>query len=102
MTTLSDVLAFLPAASLSDLDAIAVATQRARKTAAQQEVASLKEGDRVRLVNISPKRLAGMTGTIQRDPYNRSHGWAVKLDAPDPRHGSVIVPNAASIVKLPA
>ena len=69
MTTLQDVVGFIQKADRSELDRIFDAAKR-RSTAATREqaelnAATLKKGDKVRTVNLKPKYLSHLTGTVE-------------------------------------
>jgi hypothetical protein len=70
-----------------DLDVIFDACRARRKTLGSIKAATVKEGDRVRIDGISPKYLAGVTGTVTSIDRSRKGGIAV-VEADRPVFGS--------------
>jgi hypothetical protein len=86
--TLTDVLSFVRNATRDDLTALGQATERRK----QVLTAELKPGDRVRLGGrISPKYLAGATGTIKAPGvWDKPKAGTVyiEFDVPQGRYGN--------------
>lgn len=81
-TTLKDVTTFIRSASETEIDALCRVIKdrsKALNNERAEGARALPKGARVELVNISPKRLAGFTGTIVRIDGKAA---TVKLDAP--------------------
>jgi hypothetical protein len=78
MTTLSDVLGFIASnATQDDIARIHDAANTRTRTLRTIRAASVDVGSAVKIVNIKPKALAGLTGTVQS--HNGKHA-TVLLD----------------------
>lgn len=78
MTDLNDVTQFIYGADEPMLDAIREAMKLRHKMIGQQRAASLEIGDVVTLVNLSPKALNGLTGSIKE--FSSMSHVTVRLD----------------------
>lgn len=88
-TSLNDVVLFILNAEKQHLDVVSKALQNRRKTLTEMDaltnLSTIYVGDRVKLVKISPKFLAGLPGTITNI---EGETFSVELDFTPPRKGN--------------
>lgn len=103
--TIQDALAAIGDADQSDLDLLVTALNARRKALhAQAEIESastLKPGDRVRLSDLSPRYLNGLTAVVkQRSPGSGRVKFVVEFEnefAAGPRFGSTVTVPASCL-----